>query len=97
MHCRNFNDLSGRIVFYKLTSESDFSITLSISLPLVDVRRMRRSKGCHSEVRSFALMADMRHPHFVADKPFEAGKGIAHMVFVSHFLGDGRRGFDQVR
>jgi hypothetical protein len=42
-------------------------------------------------------MADVGHPHFVADKPFEAGKGILHMVFVSHFLGDGRRGFDDVR
>ncbi len=34
-------------------------------------------------------LVDVGHPHFVTDKPFEAGKGIAHMVFVSHFLKDG--------
>jgi hypothetical protein len=42
-------------------------------------------------------MAYVRHPHLVTDKQVEAGKGIAHMVFVSHFLGDGRLGFDDVR
>lgn len=42
-------------------------------------------------------MADVGHPHVLADEPFEAGKGIAHMVFVSHFLGDDRQGFDDVR
>jgi hypothetical protein len=33
----------------------------------------------------------------VEGNPFEAGKDTAHMVFVSHFLGDGSRGFDDVR
>jgi hypothetical protein len=49
------------------------------------------------EVGSFALMAYMRQAHFVADKPFEAGKGVVHMVFISHFLRDGSGGFDDVR
>ena len=43
------------------------------------------------------LFAEATCLRFVADKPFEAGKGIVHMVFLSHFLGDGRRGFDDVR
>lgn len=61
-------------------------------------KQMTCTPDCYrSEVVSLALKADVGHPHPMADKPFKAGKGIVHMVFVSHFLGDGSGGFDDVR